>query len=241
MDVDDFIINQISGSKDSDFLQLMLSPIRRRTDGKLWPFESAAEGLIWIMKATSDHTEQKDFEDYVIWCRISQLRYSFAKGDVAAAIEIHRICTGFELYPPDEILEYINRRLDHESVVPPKSLHDRSQERSYRALINEVQGLNKLFQVEITAAIGFVQRRYEADGVKKSATTLRDYYSRHKKKAFSKTWLSNTKDHGNLTETEINEFRKLWIKCYPHDVQMILIEHCPNDVKKTLRDCVKKS
>lgn len=241
MDVDDFIKTRIATSKDADFLRILLSPVRKSTDGSLWPFENAADGLIWLTKVTSDDAEQSELEDFALWVHLSQLRFTFFKKDTAAAEEIYKICCGFKLFPPEEIQEFILNGFDRENLITLGNRNERSKWRLRRVIINEVQNLKRLFRTKNADAIGCIQRRFEDAGATISDTTLNDYNNRDKREAFSKSWRPDDSFLNDLTEDEINEFRKIWIERYPADCFEVLIKNCSDDVKKTLLKHVKNN
>jgi len=109
-------------SDDALYIELLLSPLRKQSDGNLWPFVDKADGLLWIMDAVAllnkdpesepNKTDKQKIEDYLRWCLLADLRYQFNKGDKVAGKEVLYSCSKLGLYVPVDIQDWMNEQIN---------------------------------------------------------------------------------------------------------------------------------
>lgn len=233
---DDYVNRVLVAERDSTtptsseralFLQLLLSPLRKQSDGTLWPYNGdKATGLLWIMDAIADNVEEAMFKDYVSWCFITDLRYQFENGDDVAGMEIHQICTGLGLYVPDDVQAWMNEKMLNGQLITKSQSRKRKSSKRIRAIAVAIDTLITLFPgLTVPVAIGAIIARYEKYGEKVSEHSINDYlYRSGKKRAeVSKSWmLSNSKSGGELQPSELAVWRNIILKRYDETYREIL-------------------
>jgi hypothetical protein len=235
MDADDFIGHVLDAqrnnsdsqrSEDGLFLQLLLSPLRKRSDGSFWPFSDKVAGLLWVIEATSEYVEEITFKNYVYWGFITDLRYQFENGDDVAGMELHKLCYNLDLYVPEVVQSWLNEKMGDGLFVTKSQRRERTTACKTRSLSAEIDTLITLFpRLTVTQAMGAVIARYENRGISLSSDTINSHLYRGGKResAVSKSWaMHNANRGGSLDSSSIAVWRSIWIERYPEEQKSIL-------------------
>lgn len=238
------ILDSQIGSADreiSDFglyLQWLLSPIRKQSDGSLWPFASRADGLLWIMDVIAlfpenlespvpNEADTEKVHNYIRWCLLADLRYQFDKRDDIAGIEIIIACRKLGLQIPDDVQNWMADELktNNGKLVKPRHLQYRETQDKIRAISTELHTLTTLFpKLGVDAAKGVITSRYKQHGISVSSDTIDSYrYRKDNKLAISASWLlKNGSANSKADAPLLSVWQKIWIERYPEEVRSLL-------------------